>query len=221
MTSKNISFLGLKKALMLGLLFISVPGLAKSKQVSKPAVSATSQIVNLTFLPQSKVYLNGDSSVRKFSASSGGLDLRATAKEKPLAEGTLPWIPVEAEMFLVVKNLKSGNETLDDHMFDNLKADVYPQIQLRLTDFSYSDVMIGNQMTASGTLTVAGVTKPIELMMNLTIEDQNLRITGNKILHMSDFGIVPPTMMMGALKTRDEIEIVFDVFCLINGKKKD
>lgn len=225
---KNISILSFKTALVFITALISVTGLAKTKIQSKSLkaetlsvdISEKPQTGNLSFSSDSRIQINGDSTMRKFSATSTDLNLKAKALLKSDTETNLPWTPVELEMILPVNSLKSGEETLDDHMHENLKMDKFPEIRMKLSTLLVSAVDSKTQstVTASGTLTVAGVTKPIELKVDLTKEGENLKIKGIKKLLMSDFGIVPPTMMLGALKTRDEIEINIDVICLLTSK---
>lgn len=200
---------------------------AKTKNVTKKAPSAvkvvsaepSSSITEINFSPDSRIQIDGDSTMRKFSAASKAVDLKGKALIKPEVASGLPWTPTEVEMDLIVQSLKSGESLLDDHMHENLKSEKFPKIQMKLTNFSFSKDG-GNSVKATGQLTVAGVTKPLELKALLTAEGENLRIKGTKKVMMSDFGIEPPTMMMGTLKTRDEIEISFDVICLINNNKK-
>lgn len=173
--------------------------------------------ISITFLPASRVEIKGNSTLKKFSAVAKQIDIIAKAEEKPSLRGRLPWTPTELEMSLAVKNLKSDSETLDDHMHENLKAGKFPQIQLKLSAFKFTEEAT---VTATGRLIVAGVAKPIELKAIVTVESQNIRIQGTKMVLMSDFEIQPPAMLMGTLKTRNEIEVIFDVICLLNDKKK-
>lgn len=217
---------GLKTFFVVSAFVLSVSASAKSKPLAKNRTTSHSeatQIVNLSFLPDSRIQLNGDSTFKKYSAVTSHLDLSGEAKLTENSAARLPWAPIEVEMLLAVKNLKSGDETLDKHMYENLKAEKFPQIHLKLATFNFSDSRDGKpeSVTASGTLMVAGVTKPLELKINLMIEGQKLRITGNKKLLMSDYDIDPPTMMLGAMKTRNEVEINFNVICLINYKEKE
>ena len=41
--------------------------------------------------------------------------------------------------------------------------------------------------------------------------DGALRVKGSKEILMSDFGVRPPTLMMGTLKVRDRVVVNFDV----------
>lgn len=217
--------------ILLSIIFISLPGIAKvKKSVKKPSPTVVQvapnveaiKEMNISFLPESKIRIDGDSTVRKFSATTEAVELNGKAIDKPEAKANLPWTPTEIEMVLAVKNLKSGDGTLDYHMHENLKAEKFPQISLKLTSFKFSNNDEGgmNTVTASGTLTVSGVTKPIALKATLAADGQNLRIKGNKLVLMTDYGIEPPTMMLGTLKTRNEIEISFDVICILNNKQK-
>ncbi len=192
-------------------LFFTVTLFAKTT----PAVP---ELVNISFSPSGRIELNGDSTARKFSSVATIIDLKGTAKNGT-SENKFGWTPNNVEMKLAIENLKSGDQTLDRHMYEALKAEKYPNIELKLTKFSFSKSSDSrNSVTASGTITIAGVTNPIELNADLVIDGENLRIKGRRMLLMSDFGIDPPTMMLGALRTRDEINLIFEITCLTNLK---
>lgn len=193
---------------------------AERKFLSKNGPIEALQTMDISFLPESLIQLNGDSTLRKYSSTAKVLDLTGLAVVKPVPEVTLPWTPSEVKMVLAVENLKSGESTLDDHMYENLKFDKHPEITLRLLSFTFSKVEDKSQVTASGTLTVAGVSRSIELTAILKIEGEKIKISGSKKVRMSDYGITPPTMMLGALKTANEVEISFNLYCLINTKEK-
>ncbi len=184
-----------------------LPNPAKSKSVD-PAISSSEVVI--TILPDSSIKIDGDSTVRKFSASAKSFSLDVKAKANRKFTGGFAWIPVEVHLSLPVQNLSSGEKILDQHMHENLKAERYPVVQMRLLEFDLSDQNIG-LVTATGVLTVAGVTKSIQLKASLSMEGSNIKIKGKQRLLMSDFGIQPPKMMMGALTTRDEIDVSFDV----------
>ena len=118
---------------------------------------------------------------------------------------------------LDVKDLKSGDGTLDKYMYEAMKSEKFPVIEMKLDKFEFKDQ---NSATASGVLTVAGEIRPIELKLNISTDGDRVIIRGAKSLLMTDFGIQPPKMMMGALKTRNEIEIIFDVICTTKNKQK-
>lgn len=181
--------------------------------VSKPAIALAE--VKMSFAPESKLKLNGNSSLRKYSAATSVLEMRGAAK--PVANAALKFTPTEVSMRLEVKDLKSGDGTLDKHMYEALKSEKFPAIEMKLDKFEFED---RKSATASGVLTVAGETRPIELQLNISTDGDIIIIRGTKNLLMTDFGIEPPKMMMGALQTRNEIEIIFDVVCTTETKEK-
>jgi polyisoprenoid-binding protein YceI len=69
------------------------------------------------------------------------------------------------------------------------------------------------QFDTKGELTVAGVTKPIDMVVTLTpMEGNKLKATGSKELKMTDFGMKPPapTLGLGLIKTADEVTVSFE-----------
>ena len=59
---------------------------------------------------------------------------------------------------------------------------------------------------------IAGITKPVDIEAHGFPGPQGaLRVVGNKELRMSDFGVKPPVLMLGAIKTDDRIEVRFDL----------
>lgn len=215
---------GLKAMIGIGLVIVLtgvVPVTPKKKAAKTMAVSAetTTQAapteVKISFLPESKLKLNGDSTLRKYSSATSVLEMRGTGKAVPNA--ILPFTPAEVSMRLQVKDMKSGDETLDDHMYEAMKTEKFQTIEMKLDKFELNSL---ESATAAGSLTVAGVSKPIELKLKISIEGEKIRIRGTKNLLMTDFGIEPPKMMMGTLKTKNEIEIDFDVICITETKQK-
>lgn len=62
-------------------------------------------------------------------------------------------------------------------------------------------------LTVEGELTMAGSARPMTLQLEVSGDG---RVAGTIALTQSDWGIKPYRGLMGALKVRDEVEIVFD-----------
>ena len=62
----------------------------------------------------------------------------------------------------------------------------------------------------SGVLKVAGVEKEIVLPLITTLRSGNMLVLGQIQIDMTDFGITPPTAMMGMLKTDPKVTIKFE-----------
>ena len=109
------------------------------------------------------------------------------------------------------EDVKSHNRIMDNKTFDALKGDKFPQIK-----FNSSELVLiptsGSDAKAKGKLTIAGKTNDVTLQFKAVTENQNqMSVKGETHLKLSDFNIDPPTAMMGALKTGDEITITYNV----------
>lgn len=112
-----------------------------------------------------------------------------------------------------VKSMKSNKgSTMDGKMYSALKSDSNPNIvfeQTRLQSLSrqgnsYNLVLVGQ-------LQIAGTRKTITLRATGTPVGSKWQFTGEAPLNMTDFNIDPPTAMLGAMRTYEEITINFDV----------
>jgi polyisoprenoid-binding protein YceI len=96
-------------------------------------------------------------------------------------------------------------------MFKAMKADKHPLITFRLDSYTVGAAAGGTTVTSAGILSVAGVERPIDMVLDVSEHAGALRVRGTSDLLMTEFGIKPPTMFMGMLKTGDKVTIAFDV----------
>lgn len=108
-----------------------------------------------------------------------------------------------------VAGLKSEKGNLmDKKTYKALLADDHPLI--RFTVKSNSGALSGDRV--SGMLCIAGVEKWITLDGEWReLPNRSMVYTGSKAMKMTDFGIDPPTAMLGAMKTGDDITVEFSV----------
>jgi polyisoprenoid-binding protein YceI len=113
-----------------------------------------------------------------------------------------------------VRSIKSENSTMNKNTYKALKADTYPQITFVLSapPGVITPNASGIMMTARGNLTIAGVTKPVDMRIKVSsAEGGKLTFEGSYKIKMTDFGVKPPTAILGTLKTGNEITINFKV----------
>jgi polyisoprenoid-binding protein YceI len=117
------------------------------------------------------------------------------------------------EVVIPVKSLACGNKGLEDNMRKTLKADLYPDIRYELSTYQIpSSSLTDNGFTLQtvGKVTVAGKQNTIEMPIQAErLSDGNAKATATQSLLMTDFGIKPPVMMLGALKTGNKIVVSF------------
>lgn len=176
-------------------------------------VASGAEAQAVSALPESVIRLEGDSTLRKFTstASKFRFEAKVTGDAK-IDEKAAPWIFREFELVIPVKAMKSGDETLDEHMQEAMKTEEHPDIRIKLSSFKLGEKNSDGTraVDAAGEISVSGVTKPIELQATVSVEGRKVKASGQKKLLMTDYGIEPPTMMLGTIRTRNEINIVFE-----------
>ncbi len=113
-----------------------------------------------------------------------------------------------------VKSIKSTKGSImDNKTYDALKADNHPNITFKLEGVTPIKAQAdGYTVTASGNLAFAGSTKKVELIAKgKSNGDGTITFSGSQKIKMTDFGIKPPTALMGTMKVGNEVEVVFSV----------
>lgn len=113
------------------------------------------------------------------------------------------------------KSIKSTKESgiMDERTYTTIKADKNPTIayvctKLVSTQKNGAETIV----TVLGNLTIAGVTKPTELVLHFkSLASGDLQVTGSRKILLSDHGIKAPSFMLGAMKVGNEITISYDV----------
>jgi polyisoprenoid-binding protein YceI len=105
-----------------------------------------------------------------------------------------------------VKSIKSEKgKTMDGKTYDALLADAHPNIVFTATKVSVS----GAAISATGNLRIAGKTQPATLKAQWKAIADGVQISGSYALKMTDFGISPPTALMGTMKTGDAVTLEY------------
>jgi polyisoprenoid-binding protein YceI len=103
-------------------------------------------------------------------------------------------------------DLFSDNKKRDVHMQETLESSLFPK-----ATFEIKEVLAkgADHYILKGTMTLHGVSKPISFDGSVIEEDGKVHIKAASGMKMSDFGIVPPSMMF--LTVRDQIDLNVDV----------
>ena len=112
-----------------------------------------------------------------------------------------------------VKGIKSNEKLMDNKTYEAFNADKNPTIIFKLTDASSLEVN-GSEITvsATGNLTIAGVTKKVTLKSTGKIIKPGVyQFKGSIALKMTDFKMKPPTAMLGVMRVGDAITLKYDV----------
>ncbi len=116
-------------------------------------------------------------------------------------------------MKLNVQSIKSTEGSImNNNTYKALKAETNPEISIILNSPIKSIQASVNEtaIIASCNLTIAGVTKSVNMHVNVSAHDHaKLEFSGSQIIHMTDYGIDPPTALFGTLKTGNDLTINF------------
>jgi polyisoprenoid-binding protein YceI len=132
----------------------------------------------------------------------GSLDLPAgflsgEASGVPAARFTLP-----------VRSLQSQHAKMNKLMWEALDAAKHPDLAFALESARLQGAAGPNaKVEVKGSLTIAGVARPVALVMEVRHDGNRLVASGELPLKMTDFGIEPPTAMLGTVRTGDAVRV--------------
>jgi polyisoprenoid-binding protein YceI len=111
-----------------------------------------------------------------------------------------------------VKSIESGNSLMDSKTHNALKAETNPELKFVLKSVDKLAIVSGQySCIIMGDINIAGVTKSISFPITGAFLNNTFKVKGSTLINMPDFGVVPPTALMGTLKTGKEITIQFSL----------
>ncbi|NBC65486.1 MAG: hypothetical protein GVY07_07525 [Bacteroidetes bacterium] len=174
-----------------------------------------------TFVPlsESRLWIEGSSNVNEFECQAEEYDGEATIpqEEEPLAnvepaQNQILSIKVDIQ----VDSIECGKRKMNQDLQKALQAEKYPQIS-----FLYQSAELlsepdnpddGFQLEVQGLLTIAGTTKEIKFTTEAYyINSGSVRARGGTTINMTDFGVEPPTALMGLIRANEELTVNFDL----------
>ncbi len=113
------------------------------------------------------------------------------------------------------ESLKSEKgSTMDKNAYKALKTGAHKNINFVLTSAKVlkADGAVYT-VEVHGNLTIAGSTKAIVMTptMKWNAADKSFTCSGNYKFKMTQFGMTPPSLMLGAIKVGDDLEIVYNL----------
>jgi len=165
----------------------------------------------LTLKTGSRVWFDGTSTVRSWSCTAPRIDAAIDADEGAPAAVLAGQKAVKTvTLTFPVAQLDCDNNTMNGHMMKALNAESQQTIRFTLTGYELarSAAVTG---TLQGTLLLNGQTRPISFPATFASANGALRVTGRYALKMTDWGVVPPKLMMGTLKVGETVTVNFDL----------
>jgi polyisoprenoid-binding protein YceI len=163
-----------------------------------------------------RITISGTSNIHPYTASTTTVNV-TRAQFAAAAAGPDFWTnvlkpgAVEAfEITIPAATLTSPREGLDKNMHKALQVKEHQDITFRLLRLEPRPGA-PDALRAIGVLQVAGVEREVGLDVTTERKGSTLSVQGQVQLLMTDFGIKPPTAMLGMLKTDPKVSVAFEV----------
>jgi polyisoprenoid-binding protein YceI len=177
------------------------------------AMAATPRTVALDLQPASRLWISGTSTVKSFECSATAFDANVESAPGATAAVLAGDKAVSAvEIRVNADKIDCKNGTMNEHMLKALKAKQNPTIVFKLASYDLAKQTDTVRVTLNGTLALGGVEKPISLTVNATEGASGmLHVVGTHELRMTEWGLKPPTLMLGTMKVGDRVKVGFDL----------
>lgn len=139
-----------------------------------------------------------------------GTTISGSVSAPPIEQWTNTAPATEASISIPVTSIKSEHAKMDKLMAEALKAGTNPMIRYELTNAVLAQPGTAFVLNTRGKLTIAGVTRDVEMQITGNRNANNTyTLTGQLPIRMSDYGIKPPTAMLGTIKTGNDVKVTF------------
>jgi polyisoprenoid-binding protein YceI len=187
-------------------------GSALLLSLATPAAWAGVSPDTLRVQPESRIWVEGTSTVRSFRCEAkrftASLDAAPGAPAAVLA-GTKAVDAVSVS--IPTQGLDCSNGTMNGHMMKAIKATENPEISFKLASYQLAKQGEEQMITMSGSLTLGGVTRPVSLTAQASAADGGLQVSGAAPLKLSDYGLKAPSLMMGTMKVGDQVSVHYQL----------
>lgn len=129
------------------------------------------------------------------------------------------------ELLVSVPEMDCGGGTINRHMREAMAAATHPWIRFALVDLASTST----GLRLEGTLEIRGQTRNLVLPTEVRLEESRppgaggepgpgvpaLRLRGETTLDMTEWGVEPPTVLLGRIRVRDSITLRWDLPLLV------
>lgn len=168
----------------------------------------------LTLQTGSRLWFDGGSSVKDWSCKAPTLNATVVTSKADAATAIVAGEKAVAsvELTVPVMSLDCDNGTMNGHMRNALDAKAFPTIGFSLRSYDLMKSAENVAVTLSGTLTIHGKSLPVTIPATAVgAAGGVLRVTGIYELNMKEYGVKPPSLMLGTMNVREKVKVRFDL----------
>lgn len=179
------------------------------------AVAFSSSHAPMSLTTESKLWVDGTSTVRSWTCRATAIDAAIETNGPDATSAVMKGEKAvrTVDVKIPVAKLDCSNGTMNNHMQKALKASEAPIIAFKVASYDLAKGGPGVTGTLNGQLTIGGTTKPVAVQATGQAgTDGTLHVTGTHEVTMTQFGLKPPSLMMGTMKVGDKVKVSFDLY---------
>ena len=160
-------------------------------------------------LESSEVTIRGTSTLHEWEMS--GATVNGTIDTDPAVWKTPGEKPARVTVSIPVSSIRSDHSKMDSLMQNALKSKANPDIRYEMATAEMTRTA-GDSFVVrtTGKFTIAGATRPVTMDVTATrVSDTRYVLTGEAPITMSDYGVKPPTAMLGTIRTGPDVKVSF------------
>lgn len=112
-----------------------------------------------------------------------------------------------AHFSMDAESIKSGRRQMDTNAYRAMSTNKHKQVVFRMSEARQQ----GDKWLISGTFNLAGSSKPVTFESDIKVSEANLTLLSTTSFKLTDFGIEPPTAVLGTIKTGDEVSLTIEM----------
>lgn len=169
-------------------------------------LTTTSLYAQDTYTIESKPVLtiSGTSTLHDWDMTSNTATGKLTATDKAGKLEKITALTVE----MPAESLKSGKKGLDKNAYKALKTTEHKTVKFELKQANKTS---NGTWNLKGNFTIAGVTKEVTIVVKEISTGGKYTLSGDYNFKLTEYKVVPPTVMMGTVKTGDAVKISFAI----------
>lgn len=178
------------------------------------AVAARNAEPPLTLQPASRIWVSGTSNVKNFECKAVKPDVTVETTESDAVSEIVKGEKAVGAVHLKVDvaTMDCGSGTMNGHMKDAMKPKAHPDIEFTVASYELVKASDSVRVTLKGTLNINGEPKPVTIDAGAKNAGGDvLHLTGAYELNMKDYGVKPPSLMLGTMRVGDKVTVHFDL----------
>ena len=168
----------------------------------------------------SHIWFEADATMGRFQGVATRVSGWATVADSFTFEGGQGRVEIDVASF------KTGNGMRDGHLRGDMQAERYPQIVFEATEViradpalvdsaltgivRFSDTIPAARVIIRGRLTIRDSTLTVDIPARARFSADSLRVRGCLATRFTEFGMKPPSRILGTVKVKDDIVLLFD-----------